>query len=417
MLLFFFHSGLNYLDVTGLPVSSVATGGPSLAFITYPEAIGMLPFPQFWAIIFFLMLFFLGLDSCVGQNYIDSTTSTLIQLNIFSTFRFQFVQLEAIISALLDEYPHFRRWKGWVTLLTCFLLWCASTMFITRARSSRIRGSLMPFQWKFLYFCRAECIGCSCSIGTRPQFQSFSFAWSKLSSLVGSTVLKILSEMLNLWLAFALNAAGLCAGSMLRQLFYPWVTIDPIIIICIVKIDLVAFAVHFHHNNLLQYRNHVQRHGVSEMADCYWLGQLSFVVHLHPNLYRLQNDSNEWIVQKGEQINYWRAWPLQDLPSEIPSTLLYFIFSLAAYSHRAHTEQLGSYRSGRSQRMGWNDSEFFKARPTVNNSKIRTYGSTGMGFNENEIVCFIWFPSKILCWLFIDFFHCFYVDSLLRKQY
>lgn len=54
---------LNCLDATGLPVSSVATGGPALAFITYPEAIGMLPFPQFWAILFFLMLFFLGLDS------------------------------------------------------------------------------------------------------------------------------------------------------------------------------------------------------------------------------------------------------------------------------------------------------------------------------------------------------------------
>lgn len=51
------------VDVTGLPISSVATGGPALAFITYPEAIGMLPFPQFWAILFFLMLFFLGLDS------------------------------------------------------------------------------------------------------------------------------------------------------------------------------------------------------------------------------------------------------------------------------------------------------------------------------------------------------------------
>lgn len=54
-----------FADTTGLPVSTVATGGPSLAFITYPEAIGMLPFPQFWAIIFFMMLFFLGLDSCV----------------------------------------------------------------------------------------------------------------------------------------------------------------------------------------------------------------------------------------------------------------------------------------------------------------------------------------------------------------
>lgn len=56
-----------FLDKTGLPVSSVATGGPSLAFITYPEAIGMLPFPQFWAIIFFMMLFFLGLDSVVSN--------------------------------------------------------------------------------------------------------------------------------------------------------------------------------------------------------------------------------------------------------------------------------------------------------------------------------------------------------------
>lgn len=54
-----------FSDVTGLPIASVATGGPALAFITYPEAIGMLPFPQFWAIIFFLMLFFLGLDSQV----------------------------------------------------------------------------------------------------------------------------------------------------------------------------------------------------------------------------------------------------------------------------------------------------------------------------------------------------------------
>lgn len=115
--------------MTGLPVSSgkshaylnhqlfltnrifffilVATGGPALAFITYPEAIGMLPFPQFWAIIFFLMLFFLGLDS-------------------------EFVQIEAIISSFLDEYPRFRAHKTLVAFASCFVLFIVSTLLTTR---------------------------------------------------------------------------------------------------------------------------------------------------------------------------------------------------------------------------------------------------------------------------------------------
>lgn len=50
---------------TGIPVSKVASGGPDLAFVTYPEAISMLPLPQLWAILFFIMLYLLGLDSGV----------------------------------------------------------------------------------------------------------------------------------------------------------------------------------------------------------------------------------------------------------------------------------------------------------------------------------------------------------------
>nr|CAI5847620.1 unnamed protein product [Callosobruchus analis] len=50
---------------TGMPISTVVTGGPGLAFITYPAAISLMPWPNLWAVLFFLMLLTLGLDSMV----------------------------------------------------------------------------------------------------------------------------------------------------------------------------------------------------------------------------------------------------------------------------------------------------------------------------------------------------------------
>ncbi|KAK0055042.1 sodium-dependent dopamine transporter, partial [Biomphalaria pfeifferi] len=69
---------------TGQPIDEVATEGPGLVFIVYPEAISTLPGATFWAIIFFLMLLTLGLDSSFGGS-------------------------EAIITALADEFPVLRR--------------------------------------------------------------------------------------------------------------------------------------------------------------------------------------------------------------------------------------------------------------------------------------------------------------------
>ncbi|GAA6090167.1 solute carrier family 6 member 22, tandem duplicate 1 [Tachysurus ichikawai] len=104
-------------------ISKVAESGPGLAFIAYPRAVAMMPFPQLWAICFFLMIILLGLDS-------------------------EFVCLEALMTAVTDMYPSFflfgHRRKGFLLIicLGCFL--CGLVMVT--------EGGLYIFQL-FDYYC------------------------------------------------------------------------------------------------------------------------------------------------------------------------------------------------------------------------------------------------------------------------
>ncbi|XP_069767133.1 sodium-dependent serotonin transporter-like isoform X2 [Narcine bancroftii] len=82
--------------------------GPSLLFITYAEGIANLPAPTFFAIIFFVMLITLGLDST-------------------------FAGLEGVITAVLDEYSVLlkkrREWFVLGLIVVCFLGSLTTTTF------------------------------------------------------------------------------------------------------------------------------------------------------------------------------------------------------------------------------------------------------------------------------------------------
>ncbi|KAL4233010.1 hypothetical protein ACF0H5_007696 [Mactra antiquata] len=49
------------------PIEEVATMGPGLMFIAYPEAISKMPVPQLWAVLFFIMMVTVGLDTQFGM--------------------------------------------------------------------------------------------------------------------------------------------------------------------------------------------------------------------------------------------------------------------------------------------------------------------------------------------------------------
>ncbi|XP_076650810.1 sodium- and chloride-dependent glycine transporter 2 isoform X2 [Halictus rubicundus] len=81
-----------------VPMKEVVQSGAGLAFVAYPEAVVRMPLPNLWAVLFFLMLFILGIGS-------------------------QFAGVQAINTAILDLRPDLRKHESYVVLGICVTCW------------------------------------------------------------------------------------------------------------------------------------------------------------------------------------------------------------------------------------------------------------------------------------------------------
>uniref|UniRef100_A0A3Q3LDU5 Transporter n=1 Tax=Mastacembelus armatus TaxID=205130 RepID=A0A3Q3LDU5_9TELE len=92
-----------------MPVEEVVKEGFGLAFIAYPDALSKLPISPLWSILFFFMLFTVGLDS-------------------------QFAGIEVITTCLLDAFPKtFKTKRALLTITTCAILYFLGLPCVTQA--------------------------------------------------------------------------------------------------------------------------------------------------------------------------------------------------------------------------------------------------------------------------------------------
>ncbi|KAH8271016.1 hypothetical protein KR018_000172 [Drosophila ironensis] len=106
---FVVFSVLGFLsEMSGIPVETVATSGAGLAFVAYPEALALMPIPQLWALMFFFMLFLLGISTVL-------------------------VIMESLVSSILDEWEWARSYKWQMTLITCLIFLLMSSIMCTNA--------------------------------------------------------------------------------------------------------------------------------------------------------------------------------------------------------------------------------------------------------------------------------------------
>lgn len=95
----------NLAHESGKNVTDVVSAGTGLAFVSYPDAIAKFQYvPQFFAVMFFLMLLTLGIGSAVSLT-------------------------GCVVTILCDDFPHWKRWL--VVTVICLIGFVSGLVYIT----------------------------------------------------------------------------------------------------------------------------------------------------------------------------------------------------------------------------------------------------------------------------------------------
>ncbi|XP_028851529.1 sodium- and chloride-dependent GABA transporter ine isoform X3 [Denticeps clupeoides] len=130
---FVIFSAIGYMaHIHNLSVDNIATDGPGLVFVVYPEIFSTLPVPQVWASLFFIMLLCLGLDSQFAMVEVAITCF----MDGFSSKPFRFLRRKELLVlavcavGLLLGIPHITRGGIYVFQLMDHYTAVVSLMFL-----------------------------------------------------------------------------------------------------------------------------------------------------------------------------------------------------------------------------------------------------------------------------------------------
>ncbi|XP_071114841.1 sodium- and chloride-dependent neutral and basic amino acid transporter B(0+)-like [Haliotis cracherodii] len=141
---FVIFSYLGFLSTDlNMPIEDVAEKGPTLTFVVYPFAVTKMPISPLWAILFFIMLVTLGVDS-------------------------EFVLVETVTTSIMDMFPQTRKYKTF-TVVTCCAVFFLLGLTLTTNGGLYMLDLMDTYAggWNVLVISVCECIAISLVYGVR----------------------------------------------------------------------------------------------------------------------------------------------------------------------------------------------------------------------------------------------------------